>query len=345
MKRKIFNLFLAFAVLSIFSLSTLALSACGSSKKRTGIINIGFPGTGDGWPGGVFGVAIVNGYLDEYLGPLGYQYSPKGFVGAAPAIHEALVAKELEYVVYAGMAADLSKANNIDHTLISVTSWGAYWKLMVRADAGIDTLTDLRGKKIGYTRGASPQMYLIKVLNKAGLTFNDIQPINSTSPESIAGVISGTIDATVVGAGYDIQLVGDGAAKVIHVQFTADRNVFYEPSVFIARTDFHRENPEVTVAIQKAFLKARDWIREDPDRYFRLTSERSSNPIEIVLQTADYDIDGSMPLSLDEKYINSLKDILAFLKDNELTNGSIDFSSWLDRSVAARALEEYKGGS
>jgi len=344
MKRKIFNLFLAFAVLSIFALSTLALSACGSSKKRTGIINIGFPTSGNDWPGGTFGVAITNGYLNEYLQPLGYQFSEKGFVGAAPAIHEALVAKELEYVAYAGMAADLSKANGIDHTLISITSWGGGWRLLVRNGAGIETLSDLRGKNVAYTRGASPHMYLIRVLNEGGLTFNDIEAINATLPESLAGIASGTIDAAVASAGYEKQLVEDGIAKVIHNQFTADKNVYYEPMVFIARTDFHREHPDVAVAIQKAFLRARDWIREDPDRYFNLVSEKNRIPLEVVLETANYNIDESIPLNLDEKYITSLTEILAFLKTNELTNGSINFSSWPDRSVAARALEEYNSG-
>ena len=343
MKRKNFNLFLALAVLAVIVFSAFSLSAC-SSKKRTGVIHIGFPTAGNDWPTGVFGVAITNGYLDEYLQPLGYKFSEKGFVGAAPAIHEALVAKELEYVVYAGMAADLSKANSIDHTLISVTTWGAYWKLLVRNGSGINTLADLKGKKIAYMRGASPHMYLIRVLNEAGLTFNDIQPINSNLPESLAGIASSTIDAAVASAGFERQLVQDGTAKVIHVQFTADKNVFYEPSVFIARTDFHKENPNVTEAVQKAFLKARDWIREDPDRYFNLLSEKTGNPIEVVLETADYDIDGSIPLNLDEKYINSLKDILVFLRENQLTNGDIDFSSWVDKTVTVKALEEYKSG-
>ena len=344
MKKKNFNLFLALAVLAVIVFSAFSLSACNSSKKRTSVINIGYPSSGADWPGGVLGVAIENGYLDEYLAPLGYKYEAKSFLGAAPAIHEALVAKELEYVAYAGMAADISKANGIDHTLISVVNWGSFWKLIARTGAGIETLADLKGKKTAYTRGASPHMYLIKVLREAGLTFNDIAPINSTGPESIAGVVSGTIDASVASAGYDIQLVGEGAIKVLHAQFTANRDVFFEPFVFIARTDFHKENPEVAVAIQKAFLKARDWIREDPDRYFRLTAERSGNPLQVVMETADYDIDGSFPLNLDEKYINSLKDILVFLRENELTKGDVDFSSWIDRTVIVKAQEEYKSG-
>jgi len=326
-----------------FVLMVLALSAC-SPAKRTGTVNIGFPTAGGDWPARVFGAAISNGFLDEYLKPLGYQYEPKGFVGAAPAIHEALVAKELEYVVYAGMAGVLSKANGINHTLISVTNWGASWKLLARNGSGIESIADLKGKKVTYMRGASPHMYLIKVLNEAGIAFNDIEAINANLPEGLAGIASSTIDAAVVSAGYEKKLVEDGVAKVIHVQFNADQDVYFEPTVFIARTDFHREHPEVAVAIQKAFLKARDWIKEDPDRFFNLTSEKTKNPIEVVMETASYDIAGSIPLNLDDVYVDSLKVILVFLKDNELTKGSIDFPSWLDKTIEVKALEEYQRG-
>jgi len=338
MKKKFWHLFFALVVVSV-----LVFPAC-SSKKEIKTIRIGFPTAGGDWPGLTFGVAITNGYLDEYLAPLGYKYEPKGFVGAAPAIHEALVAKELEYVVYAGMASVLSKANGIDHTLISVTRWGSSWKLLVRNGSGIEKLSDLKGKKVTYMRGASPHMYLIKVIDEAGLSFNDVQAINANLPEGLAGIASNTIDAAVVSAGYEKKLVQDGTAKVIHVQFNADKNIYYEPTVFIARTDFHKANPEVAVAIEKAFLKARDWIKEDPDRFYNLTAEKTGNPIEVVLETASYDIDSYIPLNLNDAYINSLKSILGFLKNNELTKGTIDFPSWLDTTVSVKALEEYNRG-
>jgi len=343
MKRKIFPLSLTFAMVLVV-LAVLAFSACDSSKKRTGIIHIGHPSSGGDWPIRTIGVAITNGYLDEYLAPLGYKYEIKSFLGAAPAIHEALVAKELEYVVYAGMASVLSKANGIDHTLISVTGWGGNWKMVVSNNSGIETLADLKGKKIAYTRGASPHMYLLKVLKEAGVAFNEIEAINTNLPEGLAGIASGTLDATVASGGQEKQFVQDGIAKVLHTQFYADRDVYFEPTVFIARTDFHQEHPEVAVAIQKAFLKARDWIREDPDRYFNLVSEKTGIPLDVVLETADYNIDGSNPLNLDDVYIDSLKGILGFLKDNELTKGNIDFPSWPDRTVAVRAWEVYNSG-
>jgi sulfonate transport system substrate-binding protein len=304
-------------------------------------LRFGFPGTG-AWPNTILGPAYEYGYLDEYLNELGYKAELVGFPGAAPAIHEALVAKELDYVVYAGMAGDLSKANGIDHTLISITSWSSFWAVVVATDSGIETPEDLRGKKIAYARGASPHMYLIRVLREAGLSFDDIEAINASSTEGLAGMATGSIDGTIVQHGQAAELVAEGTAKVIHVGYEADKSVYYEPTVLIGRTELYNENKDVAVAIQKAFLKARDKGKEDVDAYYQLMAEKSGLGFETVKATAEYDLDVGVPLSLDEQYINSLKDILAFLQDNELTAGDIDFDAWIDGGyVVKRAAEEY----
>ncbi|MDR2770913.1 MAG: ABC transporter substrate-binding protein, partial [Clostridiales Family XIII bacterium] len=237
----------------------------------------------------------------------------------------------------------LSKSNGIEHTLLSVTSWGSSWKLIARADVGIASPADLKGKKIAYTRGASPHMYVIRVLGEVGLTFDDIEPINTTVPEGVAGIVSGTIDATVVLGGQEADLVKDGSAVVIHNGFIADKDTFYEPAVFIGRTEAYEAAPEVAVAIQKALLKAKDKAKSDVDEYFRLQAERSGYPLEVVLETAERDINVSTPLNLDAKYIDSLKKIEAFLRENELITGTVDFDIWVDDSVVKTAEAEYAG--
>jgi sulfonate transport system substrate-binding protein len=185
-------------------------------------------------------------------------------------------------------------------------------------------------------------MYLIRVLNEAGLTFDDIEPLNSTIPEGLAGVVTGDIDAAVFQIGQGGDLIADGTIEVVHNAFTADKDVYYEPTVFIARTEAYQENKEVAVAIQKALLKAKDGAKQDVDAYFANQSEKSGLALEIVLASAEKDLDISSPLSLDDKYLDSLKDILQFLKDNELTTGDIDYDTWIDHKyVVDKAAEEY----
>jgi sulfonate transport system substrate-binding protein len=186
-------------------------------------------------------------------------------------------------------------------------------------------------------------MYLIRVLTEGGLTFGDIEAVNTTIPEGIAGVVSGVIDAAVISAGQEASLVADGTARVSHSGFDADKSVYYEPFVLIGRTEFYTANRETAVAIQKGLLKAKDWARAHPDEYFRLHSERSGNPLEVVLATAEYDFDVSTPLNLDNQYVDSLKKIEVFLRTNNLISGSVDFDQWVDDYAAVQALKEYTG--
>ena len=313
-----------------------------ADKSNLKTIHIGFPSSGSAWPGGILGAASEYGYLEEYLNTIGYTAELDSFVGAAPAIHEALVAKQLDYVVYAGMAADLSKANGIDTTLISITGWGSGWELVANANSGINTIQDLRGKKVAYMRGASPQMYLIRILNEAGLTFNDIQAFNTTIPDGLASVTTDSADACIISNGQAMDLINQGVLKVIHQGFTADKSVYYEPSVFIARTDAYNENKEVAVAIEKSFLKARDKAKEEVDAYYRLLAEKSGVSLEQILATAERDLDVSIPLNFDEQYMDAMKSILMLLHDNDLTQGNVDFDAWIDGGhVVNKAAEEY----
>lgn len=339
--------------LGLIALVLSVFVGCGNNKKEassdknlpvTGELKevlIGFPSGGSDWPSGVLGVGKEYGYIDEYLKPLGYKAKYESFVGAAPAIHEALVSDKLDYVVYAGFAGVLGKSKGIDITLLSATSFDSTWKLIVSEKSGIKTLKDLKGKKIAYTRGAAPQAYLIKVLNEAGLTFEEIEGINSTIPDGVAAVTTGTIDATVVVAGQEKDLVDNGTAKVIHFGFEADPETYYEPSVFIANTKSLKENPDIAVAIYKGLLKARDKISENPENYYELSAKRSGYDISVIKEIANPDIKAAFPLNLDDKYINSLKNISQFELENKLSENKVDFKTFVDKSIGNQAEKEY----
>ncbi len=322
-----------------FNSFTSSASAEDSSGLKT--INIGYPSSGKNWGGGVLGVADEYGYLNEYLKPLGYKAKLSGFVGAAPAIHEALTSKDLDYVAYAGFAGILGKSNQVDTKLLAVTEFTSTWRLIVSTQSGINSIEDLKGKKIAYTRGASPQMYLIKVLEEGHLNFNDIEPVNMSLPDGLSAIASGGVDAAVVTAGQEDSLVKSGKVKVIHSGFSADPQTYYEPMVLIGRTDEVENDRAVAVAIIKALLKAKDKINEDKEGFYKLSAERSGNPLEVIMATAQPDLDIAYPLNLDKKYLTSLHNIQDFLHKNNLIKRDIDIDSWADASIVNQAIEEY----
>ena len=343
------------AVLGIVLTLGLVVSGCGNSgtssdgsakaeTKKDGyqVVNIGFPSAGYQWAEGALAVAEEKGYLDEYLNPLGYDADFIPFTGAAPAIHEALVSGDLDYAYYAGFAGIMAKSNGIDTKLLAVTSFGSAWQLAVSADSGITSLEDLKGKTISYQRGATPQMYVLKVLEEAGLSADDVQLVNSTIPEGLSSLSTGAVDAAVVTYGQADTLVEQGKASIIHKGVDADADTFYEPSVLTGRTDFVEKNADVSSAIIEAMLKARDDIIADPEAFYELSSEKSGRTLEQVKSVAVSDVQLGYSISLDDRYVSSLKNIEQFELDNGIITNQVDFDSWIDSSYLEKAVQEYQ---
>ena len=339
-------------ILSLVLILSTVITGCGKSsdsktekteakngKYKT--IKIGYPSSGADWAGGTLAVADAKGYLNDYLHPLGYEAELTGFVGAAPAIHEALVSGDLDYAYYAGFAGIMANSNGIDTKLISVTNFGSIWQLAVSKDSGIKSLKDLKGKKIAYQRGATPQMYILKVLEEAGLSADDVELLNSTIPEGISSLSSGAVDAAVVSYGQADDLVDAGKAEVLHRGIEADSATYYEPMVLLGRTEFVEDNKDVNVAIIEAMLKAKDDIKADKEAYYKLASEKSGRTLDQIKQVEIDDIDYSYPISLDDEYLKSLKTIAKFEVDNKIIPKNIDVDAWADDTYLKQAVKEY----
>ena len=306
------------AVLGIVLTLGLVVSGCGNSgtssdgsakaeTKKDGyqVVNIGFPSAGYQWAEGALAVAEEKGYLDEYLNPLGYDADLIPFTGAAPAIHEALVSGDLDYAYYAGFAGIMAKSNGIDTKLLSVTSFGSVWQLAVSTDSGITSLQDLKGKTISYQRGATPQMYVLKVLQEAGRTADDVQLVNSTIPEGLSSLSTGAVDAAVVTYGQADSLVEQGKATILHKGVEADPDTFYEPTFLTARSDNISANSDVPVATLTALLKASNDIISDPEAFYELSAEKSGRTLEQVKSVAVSDVQLGYSISLEDRYESS----------------------------------------
>lgn len=328
---------LAVAATAVVALPIQAKAADAPTKT----VRIGFPSSGNNFASGLLGVAETKGYLDEYLEPLGYKAEVTGFVGAAPALHEALSSGDLDYVDYAGFAGILGKSKGIDTTLLAVTDFGSGWRLVVSKSSGIKSLKDLKGKKVAYMRGATPQMYLVRVLAEAGLTFDDIVPVNASLPDGLSTLASGGVDAAVVSGGQETQLANEGLVKVLHDGAKADSSTYFEPTVLIGRTAYAKDHQDVSVAILKALLKARADVIADPEGFIKLSSEKSGNPIEVIKAQNVADQKTLRPASLSDDMLDAMKNVQQFELDNKIIQSEVDIEAWTDSSALKQAIEEY----
>jgi sulfonate transport system substrate-binding protein len=132
--------------------------------------------------------------------------------------------------------------------------------IVVAKDSPIQQLSDLKGKKIAVTKAAGTHYLLIAALNKAGLTFADIQPAYLTPADGRAAFENGKVDAwvtwepflTSVQRQLPTRTLTDGAGLASYKRY------------YLASTAYANAHPEVLKLVYQQLQQAGAWIKKNP---------------------------------------------------------------------------------
>jgi sulfonate transport system substrate-binding protein len=76
--------------------------------------------------------------------------------------------------------------------------------VLVPKGSTVQTLADLKGKRVAYVRATTSQYYLIRMLQSVGLKWSDINPVAMTVADGAAAFAQGALDAWAI-YGYPIE--------------------------------------------------------------------------------------------------------------------------------------------
>lgn len=101
-------------------------------------------------------------------------------------------------------------------SIVAVAHDDVNWQVvLVPPGSAVQSVADLRGKRVGYVRATTTQYYLSRMLNKAGLAWTDIKAMPLGVAEGKAAFDSGSLDAWAV-YGYSVPLsIRDGARVLL----------------------------------------------------------------------------------------------------------------------------------
>ncbi|MEZ0364630.1 ABC transporter substrate-binding protein [Mycobacterium sp. pUA109] len=133
-------------------------------------------------------------------------------------------------------------------------------RLVVKADSGIGSVADLRGKRVGIAHGSWQTTLVLFALDNAGLSWSDIAPVNTSDTGGDDQFRAGEIDAWV--GAYP------GLATVeadLEVRTLVDTGgLFSHPSLWFTRRDFAEKRPTDLQIIVDALRESDRLIAEDP---------------------------------------------------------------------------------
>jgi len=135
----------------------------------------------------------------------------------------------------------------------------------------------LKGKTIAFTRGSNAHFFLIRVLQQAHLTLDDVKQANLSPTDARAAFENGSIDAWAIWDPFyaeaelnlDARLLADGAGIV-------DESVIYSSTRTIAQ-----EHHDLFRIVVEEISKTDDWMRSHPDLAAQQLSNGTSVPLPI----------------------------------------------------------------
>ena len=127
--------------------------------------------------------------------------------------------------------------------------------ILVPKNSPIKSLSDLKGKTIGFAKGSSSHYLLIKALEKAGIQYTDIKPAFLAPGDGRVAFEKGNIDAWVVWDPFTSSAeVNAGARMLVNGEgLTTDRDFFLASRDFAKQRDLIAEiMAEVKVSLEWA---------------------------------------------------------------------------------------------
>jgi sulfonate transport system substrate-binding protein len=151
--------------------------------------------------------------------------------------------------------------------------------ILVPANSSIRSIADLKGKRVGFTKGSSAHNLVVQVLEKANLTYADITPVYLTPPDAGPAFANGSIDAWSIWDPYFAigETKQDGRILISASEITRT-NSFY-----IANRDFARNHGPVLQQIIDVTAATARWAEAHRDQV--ATSLSAITGIALDIQT------------------------------------------------------------
>ena len=161
------------------------------------------------------------------------------------------------------------------------------YRIVARRSAGIASLADLRGKRVGTQLDSSAAYFLECMLRTAGLTADDVVSVpfmaHTQTPLSLVpeALRSGKIDAVAL---------WEPQPQRAAIALGSDAIEFYDPAVYtekfnLCTTQANLDNPALRqriVAFVRALITAARLLKDDPHAGWRLVALTAKLDIEIV---------------------------------------------------------------
>jgi NitT/TauT family transport system substrate-binding protein len=143
-------------------------------------------------------------------------------------------------------------------------------KVIVRE--GINTVADLKGKKVAVEEGTVDHYLLLTGLEKAGLSARDIQLVPLETGKAASAFVAGQVDATAVFAPFTTQALKRTGSKEL---FSSQDFPGAISDHLVFTRQFVNEHPEAVQAVVNAWFATLDYMKANQAQAYEIMAKRA----------------------------------------------------------------------
>ena len=207
--------------------------------------------------------------LAPVLDPLGYTVTWTEFQ-AGPPLLEALNAGALDFGTTGAPPPIFAQAAGADLIYAAATTPSPLEEgILVAQDAAIQSVADLKGKKVAVAKGSSANAFLAYALGGAGLAWGDVEATFLLPADAKAAFDGGSVDSWAIWDPYAAVAEDTSNARSIADGTTANHT---NRSFYLASRAFATDHAEALAGLISALETSDAWAAENPEDVAKLVA-------------------------------------------------------------------------
>jgi sulfonate transport system substrate-binding protein len=259
-----------FLKLSLGSAAAVALSSRARAEAGVKEVRIGYQ------KNGVLVVARQLAALENHFRPAGIEVKWVEF-SSGPPMMEAMNVGSIDYGAVGDSPPVFAQAAGAAIVYAAGQPITNGQGILVPQNSAIRSIADLKGKRIGFTKGSSAHNIVVQTLEKAGLTYSDITPVYLTPPDAGPAFANGSIDAWSIWDPYfAIGEVKQNGRILVNATEITKTNSFY-----IANREFAKDHGPILQQIINVTTSTAAWAETHRDEVAKALSAVTGIPLDI----------------------------------------------------------------
>jgi sulfonate transport system substrate-binding protein len=318
-------------------------SPCAHAEDKPSVIRISFPGVGVGGrpysSGNALATSHLRGTMEEEFKKDGIQIQWTFLRGAGPAVNELFANDLVDFSSLGDLPSVIGRASGLKVKVVAAQSVRGNIYVAVPASSSVQSVKELKGKRVAVAKGTATHLAGIKVLEKFGLSEKDVRFMNMDTVTATAAIATGDIDAAFGGADY-LRQRDQGLTRIVYTTRGADPAETSNSS-FVASEKFLARYPQHTVRVLKVLAKEAKFLSEaQPVQVFQLWTKTGTTFSSFREDLAGEDFKYRYSPLLDAYHASRYDLQISSAKRLNLTRTTFDYKAWVEPKYLNQALQE-----